>query len=99
MRPGLVEVEHIRVKHTMELLLMQDEQMIEAFTLDTAQKPFTHGIRSRSVIRDGEHLDVTCLREPCEAHPELAIMITDEVLRSLAIGGGLPQRYVRSTRR
>jgi hypothetical protein len=91
MRPGSVEVEHIRVKHTMELLLMQDKQMIEALAPDTAQKPFTHAIRSRSVIWYCENLDVTCLREPCVAYPELAIMITDEVLRSLAIGGSLSQ--------
>jgi len=30
MRPGSVEVMHRGVEHTMELLLMQDEQMIEA---------------------------------------------------------------------
>ena len=70
---------------------MQDEQMIEALAPSTAQKPFTNGIRSRSVIRYCENLDVTCLRNPCEAHPKLAIMITDEVLRSLAIGGSLPE--------
>ena len=91
MRPGLVEVEHIHVKHTMELLLLQDEQMIEALAPYTAQKPFTHGIHSRSVTRYCENLDVTCLRNPCEDHPELAIMITDEVLRPHTIGGGLPQ--------
>ena len=32
MRPGSVEVMYIRVEHAVELLLMQDEQMIEAFT-------------------------------------------------------------------
>ncbi len=32
MRAGLVEVVYIRMKHTVELLLMQDEQMIEALT-------------------------------------------------------------------
>ena len=46
---------------------------------------------SRSVIRYGENLAVTCLGNPCEAHPELAIMITDEILRPLSEGGGLPQ--------
>ena len=97
MRSSLVEILDIGVKHTMELLLMQDKQMIEALALYTAQKPFTHGIRSRSVIWYGENLDVTCLREPCEACPKLAIVITDEILRPLAIGGSLPQRYVRST--
>ena len=39
----------------------------------------------------GENLDVTCLGNPCEAHPELAIIITDEILRPLSKGGGLPK--------
>jgi hypothetical protein len=40
MRPGMVEVEHIRVKDALELLLMQEEQVIEAFTTHTSQKAF-----------------------------------------------------------
>ena len=59
MRPGSVEVVHIRVEHPVELLLMQDEQMIEALTSYTSQEPLTDGIRSRSVIRSFENLDVT----------------------------------------
>jgi hypothetical protein len=65
------------------LLLLQDEQMIEAFTPHASQKALTDGIRSRSVIWYCENLDVTHFRNPCEAHPKLAIMITDEVLRPL----------------
>jgi len=38
-----------------------------------------------------ENLDGTCLRYPREVHPKLAIVITDEILRSLAIGGGFPK--------
>lgn len=98
MRPGMVEVEDIRVEYPLKLLLMQDEQMVEAFTPHTPKKTFTDGIGSRSVIRYCENLDVTCLGNPCEAHPELAIMIPDEILRPLSKGGGLPQRYVRSRR-
>ena len=90
MRPGLVEVEHIRVEHPVEVLLMQDEQMIEAFTPHASEKSFTGRIHARSVIRYGEHLDVTRLRNTGEVHPELAIIITDEVLRPLAISGGFP---------
>jgi actin-like ATPase involved in cell morphogenesis len=99
MRPGSVEVVQIRVEHAVELLLMQDEQMIEALTPDTAEEPLTNGIRARGIIRSCKNLDVTRLRHPSEAHPKLVVIITDEVLRSLAIGGGLPQRYVQSRRR
>ncbi len=35
-RSCLVEVVHIRVEHALELLLMEDEQMIEALTPHTA---------------------------------------------------------------
>ena len=59
MRPGTIEVVHIRVEHPVELLLMEDEQMIEALTSYTSQEPLTDGIRSRSVIRSFENLDVT----------------------------------------
>ncbi len=73
--------------------------MIEALASHTSEKAFTDGIRARGFIRCFENLDVTRLRNPREAHPKLAIIISDEVLRLLAIGGGLPNRYVRSKRR
>ena len=91
MRPGSVEVVHIRVEHPVELLLMEDEQMIEALTSYTSQEPLTDGIRSRSVIRSFENLDVTCFRNPREAQPKLAIVIPNEILRTRSIGGGFPQ--------
>jgi hypothetical protein len=51
------------------------------------------------VIGCFENLDATCLRHPCEGHPKLAIILTDEILRTRAIGGGLPNRYAPSKRR
>jgi hypothetical protein len=99
MRSSSVEVVHICSQHPVKLLLMEDEQMIEALTSYTSQEPFTGGIRSRCIIRGFENLDVTRLSKPREAHPKLAIVITDEVLRSHAIGGGFSNRYVRSKRR
>ncbi len=59
MRLGSVAVVHIRVEHPVELLLMEDEQMIEALTSHTSQEPLTDGIRSRGVIRSCENPDVT----------------------------------------
>ncbi len=91
MWPGLVEVERIRVEYTMELLLLEDKQMIETLATHTSEKAFTDGIRSRGVIRDLENLDPTRLRNTGEVRPKLAIVITDEVLRSFAKGGGFPQ--------
>ena len=91
MRPGSVEVMHIRVEHAVELLLMQDEQMIETLTPYTAKEPLTDGICVRGAIRSFENLDVTRMRNPSEAYTKLAVVITDEVLRSFAKGGGFPQ--------
>src|SRR2546430_16422668 len=65
--------------------------MIETLSTDTPQKPFTDGIRARGEIRSCENLDATRLRNPSEAHPKFAVVITDEVLRPHTIGGGFPQ--------
>ena len=85
------------------LLLMQDEQMIETLTSNTpqhtTQEALTDGIGSRSSIRSFEHLDVTGLGHPIEGHPKLAIVLTDELLRSHPIGCGFSKRHVPSTRR
>ena len=70
---------------------MEDEQMIKAFTPDTAQEPLTDGIGSRGVVGSFEHLDATGLGNSIEGRPKLAIMITDEVLRSHTKGGGFSQ--------
>jgi hypothetical protein len=79
------------MEHAVELLLMEDEQMIEALTPHTAQEPLADGIGTRGVIGGFENLDATRLGNPIEGHSKLAIVITDEVLRTHAIDGGLPQ--------
>jgi len=85
----------------MELLLLEDEQTIETLATHTSEKAFTDGIRSQGVIRGLENLDPTRLRNTGEVRTKLAIGITDEVLRSFAIGGGFPQLlcYPRIARR
>ena len=62
---------------------MQDEHMIEALTPHTAKETLTDRIGSRGAIRGFEYLDATCLRNPREAHPKLAIVIPDEVRADL----------------
>jgi hypothetical protein len=91
MRPGLVEVMDICVEYALELLLMQDEQVIETLTPHTAQKPFTDGIRSWSLIRGFENLDPTRLCNPSEARPKLAIVLPKKVFRPLSIRRGFPK--------
>ena len=99
MRSCLVKVGDIRIEDVLELLLMQDEQMVEALTPDTPQEAFTDGIGTWTVIRDCEHLNVTRLRNPREGHPKLGIIILDEILWPHTKGSGFPKRYVPSTRR
>ena len=81
------------------LLLMQDEQVIEALTSHTAQEALADGIGAWSVIRGFENLDVTRLGNPSEAHTKFAIIIPDEVFRTSTKGSGFPKRYVPSKRR
>jgi hypothetical protein len=91
MRSCLVEVRHIGIEDPLELLLIQDEQMIKAFTPDTAQKAFTDRIGPWRVVGRFQDLDATGLGNPSEAYPKLAIVITDEILRTDTKSGGLPQ--------
>ena len=81
------------------LLLMEDEQMVEALTPDTAQEAFTDGIGTWSVIWDCEYLNVIRLRNPRQGHPKPGIIILDEILRPHTKGSGFPKRHVPSTRR
>ncbi len=91
----LVEVRHIGIEDPVELLLLQDEQMIEALTPHTAQEPLTNGIGAWGVIGGCEHLDATRFGNPREGHPKLAIIIKDEVLRSDTKSGSFPKLLCR----
>ena len=64
MRSCLVEVAHIGIEDTLELLLMKDEQMIEAFLSYAPQKPLTDGVGSGSLIGRLEQLDAAGRRHP-----------------------------------
>jgi hypothetical protein len=70
---------------------MQDQEMIEALTPYAAEEPLTDSIRARGVRRSFQNLDVTRLRNPSEAHPKLAIVITDEILRPHTKSSGFPK--------
>jgi hypothetical protein len=87
--------DHIGIEDAVELLLMQDEQMIEALTPHTAQEPLTDGIGAWGVIGGFENLDATRLDNPREGQPKLAIIITDEVLRSDTESGSFPKLLCR----
>ena len=71
MRPGSIKVHHVGVEYALALLLMRDEQMIEAFTSHTTEEALTDSVGSRGVIRRLEQLDATGLGNPSEGHPNL----------------------------
>ncbi len=73
------------------LLLMHDEQVIEARPSHNSQEALTYRIGTWGVRGGFEQLDATGLGNPREGHPKLSIVITDEVLRSHPIGCGLPK--------
>ena|SRR5262249_40898949 len=57
MRSGLIEILEIGTQDTMQLLLLQDEQVIEALVPHAAHKPFTNGIGSRRQVGRFQDLD------------------------------------------
>lgn len=54
----LVEVGHIGLEDTGELLLGEDEQMVEALTPRAPQEPFAESVGAWGVERRLQHLDV-----------------------------------------
>ena len=91
MRSCLVEVDHIRVEHALELPLMQDQQVIQAFLSDTPHKPLTDGVGLGSLIRGFEKLDATGRRHPHKRGSKLAIVISYQILGSLSIRSRFPE--------
>src|SRR5947207_12520543 len=85
MRSCPIEVCHIFIEHTLELLLMEDQQMVKAFLPHTPHKALANGVRSWGMIRRFENLNSTRCRHPSEARPKFAIIIENQILRSLPI--------------
>jgi hypothetical protein len=95
MRSCLVEVRHICIEHALELLLLKNQQVVEALTSHTAQEALTDGIGAWSVIWGFENLDATRLGNPSEAHPKLAIIIPYEIFRTYTKSGGFSKLLCR----
>ena len=91
MRSCLVEVRYIRIEDALELSIMKDQQMVEAFLPHTPQEALTDRIGSGSVIRSLENLDATCRRHPDETGSKLAVVIMNQILGCLPIRGGFSQ--------
>jgi hypothetical protein len=93
MRAGLMKVQDIVLEKAVELLFMQDQDVIQAFSSHASQKAFTDSICSWRSIRRSKHLDATRCCDACETRPECAIIIPNEICWRLPIRSRLPQRY------
>jgi len=88
---GLIEVLHIGVEHSVELLFVEYQQVVEAFLSHTPQKALADRIGSGSVIRCSENFNGTRVCHAGETGSKLAIIITNEIRGRLSIGSRLPQ--------
>ncbi len=91
MRPGSIEVLDIGMQDTMQLLLLEDEQVIKTLSPHTAQKPFADGIGAFRMVRRGEHLDAAGCGHASETGSKLVITITNEIVRRSSIRSRLSQ--------
>jgi len=91
MWPCLIEILDIGTQDTMQLLLTEDQDVIQALSTDAPQKAFTDRIGSWRVIGRFQYLDATRCCNTSETGSKLAIIITDEVLGNLTVGSRLPQ--------
>ena len=87
----LVEVRHIRIEDTLELPLMQDQQVVETFLPYTPHEPLTDGIGSRSVMGGSKDFNVARCCDSGERGSKFGIVVTEQILGGLPIGGGFPK--------
>ena len=90
MRSCLVEVAHIGIEHALELLLLQDQQVVQAFLPHTPQKSLTDGIGSWGMIGRFEDLNAARCGHVGETGAKFGIIIPNQVLGCLSIRGGFP---------
>src|SRR5260370_41608416 len=91
MRPCPIEVRHIPIEHTLELLLLEDQQMVKAFLSYTPQKAFADRIGSWCMKGRFENLNSTRGRHPSKARPKFTIVITNQIRWRLPIWGSFSQ--------
>src|SRR5258708_19689872 len=75
----------------MQLPFITDQDVVRALSPNAPQKAFTGRIGSWRLIGCFQYLDAARCCNARETRSKLAIMITDEILRSLAIRSRLPQ--------
>ena len=79
-RSNFIEVHHVCLEETIELLLMQDQEMIQAFSPHASQKAFTDSIRSRSSVRCPKHFDATHGSYTRKTRPQFAVILPYQIV-------------------
>jgi hypothetical protein len=97
----LIEVHDICFEDPIKLLLLEDQEVIQAFSPRASQEAFTDGIRSRRSERRSKDFDATRGCYSCEFQPKLAVIIPNQVSWSFSIRIRLSQllRHPRIRRR
>ena len=85
MRSCLVEVAYIGIEHPMQLLLLNDQQVIEAFLSDTPHETFADRVGSWRMKRCFQNSNAAGRCDSSEVGTKLAIIIMNEVVRCLSI--------------
>ena len=88
MRPCPIEVGGIAIEHALKLLLLEDQQVVEALLSYTSQEAFADCIGSGSVRGCVENLNSTGCRHTSETGAKFAVVITHQILRGLSKRGG-----------
>ncbi len=87
----MIKVQDIVIEKPLELLLMKDQIVIQAFSSHAPQKTLTDCIGLRGSIRRSKHLDATGGCHSGKIRPEFLVIIPDEVLGDLPIRSRFPQ--------
>jgi len=85
MRSSLVEVQGICREEAGELLLLKDQEVIQAFSPDAAQEAFTHSISSWGSVRRSKDFDATRDCYACEMRAEFTVVIPDQIFWPFSI--------------
>ena len=87
----MVEVGLILLHDLAQMALIEDEEKVQAFAPQAAQKSLADGIGLRRLIGCGQNLNPAPIRHPVEGIAELVVVVANQESWSLAKRGCCPQ--------
>jgi len=91
MGAGLIEVDNIPFEKPGELFLMENQEMIQAFSPHASQKAFANAICLGSSVWRSKYFDTTGGRHACEIRTEFPVVIPKQISWCLSIRSRFPQ--------